>query len=112
MSEIRISKATGYWVIRVAGSIVGETRDALVLDEGELEPVIYVPRDAMAMELMEKSAKTTSCQHKGDATYFSFASPDGTLPDIAWSYEDPIPAAAQIRGHLAFDTERATVEQI
>lgn len=112
MAEFRITKASGYWVVRIAGSVIGETRNALVLDEDGFAPVIYFPRDALAMALFEPSDTSTTCPDKGEASYFGFTSPDVSLADVAWSYEAPIDKAARIAGHVAFDAERVTVEQL
>ena len=112
MSDFRISKAPGTWVVRIAGSVIGESRSALMLEETGHEPVIYFPRDAIAMELLERSDSVTTCPDKGEASYFGFISPDVTLADMAWSYETPKEGADRIAGHIAFDAERVTVEQL
>ena len=40
MSKITIRKATGRWVVRSGGAVLGETSNALELSEGDLAPVI------------------------------------------------------------------------
>lgn len=112
MAEFTIRKADSTWVVRVAGSIIGETREALVLEEAGHPPVTYFPRDAFEMALLERSATTTTCPDKGEASYFGVSTPDGMIADLAWSYEDPIDKAARIAGYLAFDRQRATVERL
>jgi uncharacterized protein (DUF427 family) len=110
-NPIRIRKAAGRWSIRSAGAVIGETTKALELSEGDYAPVIYIPRDDLAMPLLERSDKTTVCPHKGTAQYFHVVNRSDTIENAAWSYEDPIEAAAEIRDHIAFHTsDRIKVE--
>lgn len=110
-THIRITPAGGTVTVRANGAVIGETTRALELREGSYGPVIYVPREDMAMALLDASAKQTTCPHKGQARYFSIVTPEGTLKDAVWSYENPIPQAEDIAGHLAFYTDRVTVER-
>lgn len=113
MTEIRIRKVGGTWVIRSGGAILGESNNVLELSEGELAPVIYFPRDDIAMALLDHSSKTTHCPHKGDASYFSIANKSSVTENAVWSYENPIEAVAEIKDHLAFVIgESVKVEQL
>ncbi len=111
MAHISISPAGGTVTIRANGAVIGETKRALAVHEGSYGPVIYVPREDMAMALLDPSSKQTVCPHKGNASYFSIVTPQGTLTDAVWSYERPIEQVADIAGHLAFYTDRVTVER-
>ena len=108
---IQITPAGGTVTIRANGAVIGETTQALELREGGHGPVIYVPRADMAMALLDASSRTSTCPHKGTASYYSIVTPEGTLTDAVWSYETPIAGAAAIAGHLAFYTDRVTVER-
>ncbi|MDZ4096836.1 MAG: DUF427 domain-containing protein [Paracoccaceae bacterium] len=108
--HIRIRPASGTWVIRAQGAIIGETARALELTEGRSAPVIYVPREDMAMAFLEPSARHSVCPCKGRATYFSVVVPGGTLADAVWSYETPLESAAPIAGYLAFYPDLVKVE--
>ena len=110
--HITIVKAPGTWVIRAGGAVLGESRDALELSEGSRPPVIYFPRDDIAMAFLDSSPTVTTCPHKGDASYFSIVTKSTTIPDAAWSYQSPKDGVARIAGHLAFDPDKVTVERI
>ena len=112
MTQIRITRDPGKWVVRIAGNVVGESQRVLRLREGELADVIYVPREDIAMAFFDRSQTRTTCPHKGEASYFHFVATDGTVPDVAWSYEKPLPGAAQIAGHLGFYASKAQVEEL
>ncbi len=111
MAQMTITPAGGTVTIRANGAVIGETQRALQLQEGSYGAVIYVPREDMAMALLDASAKHTTCPHKGKASYFSIVTPEGTLRDVVWSYENPLSQALDIAGHLAFYTDQVTVER-
>ena len=113
MTNIRIRKAEGTWTVRSGGAVLGETANALELSEGDMEPVIYFPREDLAMAFFDKTDKTTHCPHKGDASYYSIANKSSVTENAAWSYEDPIEAVASIKGYLAFVlSDSVKVEQV
>ena len=100
--HIKIRPAGGTWVIRAAGAVLGETRNALELIEGDNPAVIYFPRSDVAMAFLDTSDTTSSCPHKGVAQYYSIIAKSGALKDSAWSYETPNNSMAQIKDHMAF----------
>ena len=113
MAQITITPAEGTWVVRAGGAVLGESTRALQLTEGDYSPVIYFPRDDIAMAFLEPSEKTSTCPHKGAASYFSIITKSTTLEDAVWTYESPLDAVSEIAGHLAFYTgDTVTVEQL
>ena len=113
MTKITIRKAEGNWVVRAGGAILGESNNALELVEGDYPPVIYFPRNDIAMAFLDQTEKSSHCPHKGDATYFSVVTKSTTLENAVWSYETPLEEVARIKGHLAFYTgSGVTVEKI
>ncbi|QPH55103.1 DUF427 domain-containing protein [Pontivivens ytuae] len=109
---ITITKADGTWVVRAAGAIIAESANALELAEGDYPHVIYFPREDIAMEFLDRTDRASHCPHKGDACYFSIVAKSGTLANVAWSYESPKAEVERIRDHVAFYTDRVTVEQL
>ncbi len=71
--HIKIRQAPGTWVVRAGGAVLGESTNALELSEGDYPPVIYFPRDDLAMAFLEKTEHTSQCPWKGQASYFSIA---------------------------------------
>lgn len=110
--HIRIREAAGKWVIRAGGAVIGESSNALELTEGDYPPVIYFPRDSIAMAFFDKSETHSHCPWKGDATYYSLVTKSTTITDAGWSYEAPKEEMARIAGHLAFYTDKVTVEKL
>jgi uncharacterized protein (DUF427 family) len=74
-----------------------------VLFETGLPPRYYIsPEDVLV------KSKTTRCPYKGVASYWSVEVGGDRVEDLTWSYQDPIPEAARIKGLLAFLTRRWT----
>lgn len=109
---IKITSAGGIWVIRAGGAVIAETKSALELAEANYPAVIYFPRDDIAMAFLEPSQTRTTCADKGEATYFTIHTKSGEIEDAAWSYETPLDDASQIAGHVAFFSDKVTVEQL
>lgn len=99
-----ISIAANPHRIRVVlgGVIVAETTRAQTLTEARLGPVHYIPREDIAADLFEQTDQTSHCPYKGDASYYTVTAGGLVRPNAAWVYEDPYPAVAAIKGHLAF----------
>jgi len=110
--HIKIRTAPGKWVVRAGGAVLGESDRALEVTEGEYPPTIYFPREDIGMAFLERSASSTTCPWRGAATYYSVSTASGDIPDAGWSYEDPPEQTAAIKGHIAFYTNRVTVEQL
>jgi hypothetical protein len=58
------------------------------------------------MSLLQQTDHATYCPYKGDASYYSIATPAGELTDAVWRYVTPYPAVASIAGHVAFYANR------
>lgn len=110
--HIKTRKPAGTWVVRAGGAVIGESKSVVELSEGDLEPVIYFPREDIAMAFLDPSDTRTHCPHKGDATYYSIHTKSTVIDDAAWSYEDPKPGLESIKGHMAFHTDKVTVEEL
>jgi uncharacterized protein (DUF427 family) len=96
--------------VEVAGAVLVDTSDTIILFETSLAPKLYVDRGLVRAELLHRSATTTYCNYKGEATYWSATIGDTVVEDVAWSYEDPLPESILIEGYLSFDPTRVEVE--
>jgi uncharacterized protein (DUF427 family) len=85
--------------------IADSVRSVRVLETGH-PPVWYIPPDDVRMELLDSSTTSTLCEWKGAASYWTLRAADRTVEDVAWSYEEPIPAFDALRGYLAFYPSR------
>ena len=79
------------------GAVIAES-DNTVMVEGNH----YFPPDSINADLLEPSAKHTSCPWKGEASYYSLNVDGNVNADAAWYYPTPKDAAKEIKGHVAF----------
>ena len=110
--HIKVRPAEGTWVVRAGGAVLGESSAALELTEGDYPPVIYFPRDDIAMDFLDASEKTSHCPYKGDASYFSIVTKSTVLKDVVWTYETPKDGVQGIKDHLAFYPDQVAVEKL
>jgi uncharacterized protein (DUF427 family) len=103
---ISIQRNPARVVVTVAGRVVADTRNALTLREADYPPVHYIPREDADLSQLERTNHASYCPYKGDCNYFSIPSGGTKSVNAVWSYEDPFPAVAQIKGHVAFYPDR------
>ena len=93
-------------IVSVAGRVIADTRNALTLREATYPPVEYIPRKDVDFSKLERTDHTTYCPYKGDCSYYSLPAGGEKSVNAVWTYEDPYPAVAQIKGHVAFYPDR------
>jgi uncharacterized protein (DUF427 family) len=86
----------------VEGAKVADSVRPVLLFETSLPTRYYLPFADVRTELLTASETITACPYKGTARYWSHA----RVPDVAWSYPDPVPEQPKIRGLLCFYNER------
>ncbi len=82
--------------------VIAETSRALRVLETSHPPVYYLPPEDVRMEHLLSTSRATHCEWKGRAAYYSVSVGDRRVENAVWSYPDPLPAFAGLRGHLAF----------
>jgi uncharacterized protein (DUF427 family) len=99
--------------VTFAGRVIADTTRALTLRETTYKPVHYIPRADVDMTVFERTAHTTYCPYKGDASYYSIKIGEKTAENAIWTYEQAYPAVAEIEGRLAFYSNRVdAIEEV
>ncbi|WP_027000833.1 DUF427 domain-containing protein [Eisenibacter elegans] len=78
-------------------TVLAESDDTVVVEGNH-----YFPLEALNQAFFQPSNTQTNCPWKGTASYYTIAVAGATNPDAAWYYPDPKPAAANIKGRVAF----------
>ena len=81
--------------------IARSTRGRRVLETAGA-PVYYFPPEDVRTDLLEPSRRTSFCEWKGRARYWSLVQGGDRVPDVAWSYPEPSSGYESIAGWLAF----------
>lgn len=97
--------------VEVASALLVDTTDVISLHETSRAPQLYVARSAVRMDLLVASTTSSYCPYKGTASYWSAVVDGAVVPDVAWSYNEPLPESTPIAGMLSFYAERTTLAQ-
>ena len=79
------------------GEIIAESNDTVIVEGNH-----YFPVDSIRAEFIRPSEHHTMCGWKGQASYQSLVVNDQENTNAAWYYPDPLPAAKNITGRVAF----------
>jgi uncharacterized protein (DUF427 family) len=104
--RVDVLKSTRHIQVKLGGEVVADSQRPTLLFETWLPTRYYLPREDVRMELLEPTESRTRCPYKGQAVYWSARIGDQVWPDVVWSYPDPIPECAKIKGLLCFYNER------
>jgi uncharacterized protein (DUF427 family) len=92
--------------VSLDGEKLAESDRPVLLDETGLPTRYYLPREDVRTDLLRPTSTHTTCPYKGEASYWS-AEVDGKVyEDLVWSYESPIPQAAEIDSLMSFYPDR------
>jgi uncharacterized protein (DUF427 family) len=106
---IAITSSGDHVVVRSGEATIADSRSTLVLREAGYPPVRYIPIADVDRSQLAASELTTYCPYKGDASYYSITRDAERGTDAVWFYHDPYPAVAEIKDHVAFYSDRATL---
>jgi uncharacterized protein (DUF427 family) len=103
---ITIERSPRRVVVTIAGRVVADTRDALMVREASYPPVPYIPLKDVDVSLLERTTHATYCPYKGECSYYSIPIGGERSVNAVWTYESPYAAVAQIGEHVAFYPDR------
>ncbi len=91
-------------LIRVVfnGVTIAETRRAKRVLETSHPPVYYIPPDDIKMEYLRPSLRSSWCEWKGQAGYYTVTVGDKQASNAAWFYPHPSADFETISGYVAF----------
>ncbi len=88
-------------VVRALGQLLAESATSLRVLETFHPPTLYLPPEAMCLELLQPAAGRSFCEWKGVARYFDVVHDGRRLPRAVWSYPEPTEAFAPLAGWFA-----------
>jgi adenylate cyclase len=106
---IRIETSRARARVEFNGVRIADSARALVLHETRLPPAYYFPVEDVRMDLLARTAHTTHCPFKGNASYWSVKVGDHVAENAAWAYEEPYREAEPVRGYLSFYRDKVSV---
>lgn len=82
--------------------VLADSRRAKRVLETSHPPVYYIPPEDIHTEYMTETGRSTWCEWKGQARYYSLSVGDRQVEEAAWFYPKPAPGFEAIRGYVAF----------
>ncbi|MEP2716359.1 DUF427 domain-containing protein [Pseudophaeobacter sp.] len=105
---ILVEPLRGEVQVRRGGCLLAKSNRARVMYETRLEPTIYIPREDLVVDLSNKVGMQTFCPFKGTAQYHDLKLEDERVDNAVWIYENALPEASQIEGHVGFVADPCT----
>jgi uncharacterized protein (DUF427 family) len=79
------------------GTTIAESDDTVVVEGNH-----YFPLASVDQALLRPSTTHTTCPWKGVASYYDLVVGDAVNSDAVWYYPEPLDAAKEIKGQVAF----------
>jgi uncharacterized protein (DUF427 family) len=96
--------------IELDGVVLAESSAPVLVFETGLPTRYYLSRTHVDFSVLTRTDTETACPYKGTTSdYWSVTTPNGTYPDLAWSYSFPTKDLLPIAGLVAFYNEKVDV---
>ena len=106
--EIRFEQNPRRVRVEFNGTWVADSTRVIVLHETRCAPMYYFPQADVQLGLLEKTAHTTHCPFKGNASYWTLKVGEAVAENAVWSYEDPYDDAKPVKEYLSFYASRVS----
>jgi uncharacterized protein (DUF427 family) len=100
---VHVSDSPRHVRVFFGGETIADSKRAKLVRETDVLPAYYFPKEDVRMDLFVQSAYKTHCPLKGEASYWSIGGDGKSADNAAWSYLNPMPAAAAIKDYFAFE---------
>ncbi len=107
--RVDVLESTRHVRIAIDGQTVADTTHPRLLFETGHPTRYYIPRQDVRVDLLAATDTHTRCPYKGEASYWTAKVGATELPNIVWSYLDPIAECPRIKGYLCFFNEKVDV---
>lgn len=83
------------------GVKIADTHHAIRVLETSHPPVYYIPHEDVAFQFFTPTQRTSYCEFKGNASYYTITVDGKSVPDAAWTYLSPTHSFRAISGYIA-----------
>jgi uncharacterized protein (DUF427 family) len=86
--------------------VIADTQQSQRVLETSHPPVYYIPPQDIQMTYLERTSRSSFCEWKGQAAYYTVTVGEQQAENVAWFYPDPTAAFAAIQDYVAFYPSR------
>lgn len=101
----RVERSGRHVQVVFDGEVIADSHRAVRVLETTHPPVYYIPPEDIRPGALVTTERTSWCEWKGQARYYTVRSGDRVARDAAWAYPDPVPGYEAIKDHVAFYPE-------
>jgi uncharacterized protein (DUF427 family) len=98
----RLEPTSKHIYILFNGERIADTTRAFRVLETSHPPIYYIPPADIHMEYFTATNRSTFCEFKGAASYWTIKLNDRLTENAAWSYSQPAAGYEAIKNYLAF----------
>jgi len=98
----RVEKTSKTLKVIFNGEIIAQTNNSYRVLETSHPPAYYIPQEDINMNYLESTSRTTFCEFKGAASYWTITVGDKSATNAAWSYPNPTSGFDVIKDHICF----------
>lgn len=84
------------------GVTIADTNRALRVLETSHPPSYYIPPADIQMQYLTRTERTSFCEWKGQAGYYTVQVGDKIAENVGWFYPNPVPAYAALKDYVTF----------
>ena len=103
--RVEVLNSSRHIVVSLDGVTLAESRRPVLLFETSLPTRYYLPDEDVNADALEPSRARSFCPYKGKADRYWSVRDRAGAADIAWCYDNPLPAVGKIAGRVAFYNE-------
>ncbi|MBD2112019.1 MULTISPECIES: DUF427 domain-containing protein [Cyanophyceae] len=102
----RLEDSTRHIRVVFNGVVIADSRRTKRVLETSHPPTYYIPPEDVQMQYFQSVPRSTFCEWKGAAVYFTIAVGERVAEQVAWAYPQPTEAFESIANYIALYPSR------
>ena len=98
----RLESSANHIQVIFKGITIADSQRAKRVLETSHPPVYYIPPEDIRMEYLLPVPRTSWCEWKGQAAYYTVKVEDHQAKNAAWYYPNPTPGFQPLKNYVAF----------
>ncbi len=97
----RLEDSSNHIQVIFNGVTIADTHRAKRVLETSHPPVYYIPPEDIQLDYFISTSRSTYCEFKGNASYYTIKVGEKTVPNGAWYYRNPTPGYENMANYIA-----------
>lgn len=102
----RLENSSQHIQVVFNGVVIADTHRAKRVLETSHPPVYYIPPEDVQSQYLTPTPRSTFCEWKGQASYYTITVGDQRADNAAWYYPNPTSAFAPLKNYIALYPSR------